>query len=77
MVSDERRHLGFGENTVGHHLLSRPGDRERLDDTKTHLDALVLGAFEGAYDDLGLHRDERPQLGRDYMQAVERLGLVT
>lgn len=76
VVSDERRHLGFGENTLGHHLVTHPDDRARLNEMKSQLDELVLGAFEGAYDDLGLHRDERPQLGRDYLDAVERLGLL-
>lgn len=77
VISDERRHLGFGENTLGHHLMSHPDDRIRLNEMKGHLDALVLGAFEGAYDDLGLRNDERPQLGRDYLEAVERLGLLS
>lgn len=76
VVSDERRHLGFGENTLGHHLVAHPDDRARLTEMKSQLDTLVLGAFEGAYDDLGLHRDQRPQLGRDYLEAVERLGLL-
>lgn len=76
VVSDERRHLGFGENTLGHHLMNHPGDRARLEQIKSHLDALVMGAFEGAYDDLGLLRDQRPRLGQDYIEAIERLGLL-
>ena len=77
VVSDERRHLGFGENTLGHHLVGHPTDRTRLIEIKGHLDSLVMGALDGAYGDLGLHRGERPKLGRDYLQAVERLGILS
>ena len=76
VVSDERRHLGFGENDLGRRLRREPQHRERLGDVKFELDALVLRSFEDAYEDLGLDRSERPSLGRDYLHAVERLGLT-
>lgn len=76
VISDERRHLGFGENTLGHHLMIHPDDRVRLNEMETDRAALVLGAFEGAYDDLGLTGDHRPEPGRDYLEAVEGLGLL-
>ena len=77
VVSDERRHLGFGENDLGRRLTRQPEHRGRLAVVKSELDPLVLGSFDSAYDDLGLDRSERPELGRDYLRAVERLGLTT
>lgn len=77
VVYDERRHLGFGENDLGRHLARHPEHRRRLAIVKDQLDPLVLHSFEEAYDDLGLQRTERPALGRDYLRAVERLGLTT
>jgi len=41
---------------------------------RTELDQLVLQTFEHTLDELGVARSERPELGRDYLQAVERLG---
>lgn len=76
VVADERRHLGFGENDLGRRLAANPSGRARLAVVRDELDPLVLQAFEGAYEDLGLDRDERPALGRDYLEAVERLGLT-
>lgn len=76
VISDERRHLGFGENDLG----APDSDcllRARLGETKKELDGLVLAAFDGAFDDLGLAPKDRPNLGREYLEAVERLGLVT
>jgi hypothetical protein len=77
VVADERRHLGFGENDLGRWLIGHPDGRHRLAALRAELDPLVLGAFEGAYEDLGLGRDERPTLGRDYLEAIERLGLTS
>lgn len=77
VVFDERRHLGFGENDLGRHLGRHPEHRRRLAIVKDELDPLVLRSFEDAYEDLGLDRSERPALGRDYLRAVERLGLTT
>ena len=76
VVSDERRHLGFGENDLGRRLVGDPSKRSRLAAIKDELDPLVLRSFEGAYEDLDLAADERPDLGRDYLRAVERLGLT-
>lgn len=76
VVSDERRHLGFGENDLGRRLQHDEAARSRLRDLQRELDALVLGAFDGAFEDLGLAPADRPELGRDYLSAVERLGLT-
>lgn len=77
VVADERRHLGFGENDLGRWLIDHPDGRERLAALRAELDPLVLRAFDGACEDLGLSRDERPTLGRDYLEAIERLGLTS
>lgn len=77
VVADERRHLGFGENDLGRWLVRHPDGRQRLAALRGDLDPLVLQAFDGAYEDLGLGRDERPSLGRDYLEAIERLGLTS
>lgn len=76
VISDERRHLGFGENDLGRRLVEDKAERSRLEQLKVELDALVIGSLEGAYDDLGMSRQDRPAIGRDYLEAVERLGLV-
>lgn len=76
VIADERRHLGFGENDLGRRLALHPAHRARLTAVRNELDPLVLSAFEGAFDDLGLSREDRPALGRDYLHAVERLGLT-
>ena len=77
VISDERRHLGFGENDLGARIAGDCLLRARLGETKKELDGLVLAAFDGAFDDLGLAPKDRPNLGREYLEAVERLGLVT
>jgi hypothetical protein len=76
VVADERRHLGFGENDLGRRLAHHPEDRRRLAGVCAELDPLVLRSFDGTYRDLGLARDRQPDLGRDYLAAVERLGLA-
>lgn len=76
VVADERRHLGFGENDLGPRLAHDADGRRRLADIRAELDPLVLGSFEGVYHDLGISREEQPNLGRDYLDAVERLGLT-
>lgn len=75
VISDERRHLGFGENDIGRRLARRPDLGERIQQVRRDLDPLVLGSFEGALDDLGVPRSQRPELARDYLAAVERIGL--
>lgn len=76
VISDERRHLGFGENDLGSRLFADPAERARLEPLKAELDSLVIGSLEGAYDDMGLKLAERPRIGQDYLEAVERLGLL-
>lgn len=76
VIKDERRHLGFGENDLGRLLQERPEIRVRLADIRAELDPLVLSSFEGAMEDLGVEREQRLRLGRDYLGAVERLGFT-
>ncbi|MBS1836210.1 MAG: ferritin-like domain-containing protein [Actinobacteria bacterium] len=76
VVADERRHLGFGENDLGRRLAHDPSGRRRLAEVRAELDPLVLGSFEGVYRDLGIARQDQPELGRHYLDAVERLGLT-
>lgn len=75
VLADERRHLGFGENDLGRRLSGDAEGKARLAGVRAELDPLVLGSFEAVYRDLGLSREEQPELGRDYLDAVERLGL--
>lgn len=77
VVADERRHLGFGENDLGRRLVRHPDHKARLAEVRAELDPLVLSSFEQAYESLGLPREDRPRLGRDYIRAVERLGLTS
>ena len=74
VVKDERRHLGFGENDLGRLLSEQPEVRSRLADLRAELDPLVLGSFQGVSSDVGSASDT--ELGRDYLDAVERLGLT-
>ncbi|MFT3728210.1 MAG: long-chain fatty aldehyde decarbonylase [Terricaulis sp.] len=74
IVSDERRHMGFGENDLGRRLLGAPHTHERLFKIKRELDSLVLDTFAETMGELGLEREERPDLAGDYLAAVARLG---
>jgi 1,2-phenylacetyl-CoA epoxidase catalytic subunit len=76
VISDERRHLGFGETHIGRGLADGSADRSRLQEVRTDLETMVLRVFEDALDDAGVPRDERPELGRDYLEAVDRLGMA-
>lgn len=76
IIKDERRHMGFGENELGRRLAQTPHVRARLGAIKQELDHLVLETFEETLAELGLPRDERPDLGRSYLAAVRRLGFV-
>jgi hypothetical protein len=76
VISDERRHFGFGENDLGRRLAHDPAGRARLREVRQDLDGLVLGVFEGALADLQVPASERHVLGRDYLETVERLGLT-
>jgi hypothetical protein len=77
IIKDERRHMGFGENDLGRRLAAAPHVRARLSEIRRELDALVLDTFEESLDALGTPRSERPDLGRAYLAAVERLGFAT
>ncbi len=74
IVKDERRHMGFGENEVGRRLAESPHIRARLAQVKKELDHLVLETFSETMENLGVPRDQRPDLGRSYLAAVDRLG---
>ena len=76
IVKDERRHIGFGENELGRRLARDPALRPRLAKVRAELDPLVLRAFEDAMRELGTPAAERSDLGRSYLQAVERLGFA-
>ncbi len=75
VVSDERRHMGFGENNLGRRLAHEPSTRAKLQEVKHDLDSLVLSVFESAFEEAAIPRDQRPDLGREYLATVERLGL--
>ena len=74
IIKDERRHIGFGENELGRRLEEAPFTRDRLVPVRQELDALVLRSFEETMDQIGTPRAERTDLGRQYLQAVARLG---
>ncbi|RLE21038.1 MAG: hypothetical protein DRJ50_09810 [Actinobacteria bacterium] len=76
VISDERRHFGFGENDLGRRLADDPAGRARLRVVRSELDSMVLGVFEGALADLEVPASDRHALGRDYLETVERLGLT-
>jgi len=76
IVKDERRHIGFGENELGRRLRESPHRRARIGEVKRDLDALVLETFEETVREIGIPASERPDLGRSYLAAVARLGLV-
>jgi 1,2-phenylacetyl-CoA epoxidase catalytic subunit len=75
VVSDERRHMGFGESDLGRRLSHEPSTRTRLREIKADLDPIVLNVFEAAFDDAGIPRERRPDLGREYLDTIERLAL--
>ena len=74
VLRDERRHMGFGENDLGRMLSSAPHVRARLAQIKRELDPLVLDTFEESQHALGVPRDERPDVGRLYLDTSARLG---
>ena len=75
VLRDERRHMGFGENEIGRRIREVPGRRAWIQSVKEELDALAVLTLEEALDEINLPRGERPDVGRDYLQIVERLGL--
>ena len=76
ILRDERRHIGFGENELGRRMRQQPKRRLWLSTVKAEFDTLVLETFEETLDDLQIPRSERPELGRNYLQAVARLRLT-
>lgn len=76
IIKDERRHIGFGENELGRRLQEAPFTRDRLSALRQELDALVLRSFRETLEEIGTPRAERPEIGRQYLQAVERLGFA-
>ncbi|CAG1001027.1 hypothetical protein MYXO_03014 [Myxococcaceae bacterium] len=76
IVKDERRHIGFGENELGRRLKTSPTTRVRLGAIQRELDPLVLAACDETLAQLGTPRSERPEVGRSYLAAVERLGFA-
>lgn len=76
ILKDERRHIGFGENELGRRLHREPELRRRLRPLRDELDPLVLESFEKTLQLLGAPAQERLELGRDYLAAVERLGFA-
>jgi ferritin-like protein len=75
ILRDERRHIGFGENELGRRLKQAPKLRLWLSTVKAEFDSLVLETFDETLSELQIPRSERPQLGRDYLQALARLRL--
>jgi 1,2-phenylacetyl-CoA epoxidase catalytic subunit len=76
IIKDERRHIGFGENELGRRMREHPSTRDRIEGVRRELDALVLQSFEETLRALGTPASERSDLGRQYFQAVERLGFL-
>jgi 1,2-phenylacetyl-CoA epoxidase catalytic subunit len=74
IIKDERRHIGFGENELGRRLKEAPFTRDRLAVVREELDPLVLRSFQETMDVIGTPRDQRAALGRQYLDAVARLG---
>ena len=74
VVSDERRHFGFGENDLGRRLRAAPHAQARLTKIKCDLDALVLDTFAEVMGELGVAPADQPDLAGDYLAAVARLG---
>ena len=76
VISDERRHSGFGENDLGRWLADHPSRRQHLRAVKECFDPLVMGIIEGALADTGVPSGQQPPLARDYLDAINRLGLT-
>ncbi len=76
IIKDERRHIGFGENELGRQLKQDADAAARLAAVRERLDPLVLQSFEQALEELAVPAGERHELGRDYLAAVGRLGIV-
>ena len=75
VVKDERRHIGFGENSLGRMRQVTPHVRTRLWAVKRELDHLVLATFRDTVTELGLPRADDVELGKAYLNATKRLRL--
>jgi ferritin-like protein len=75
VLRDERRHIGFGENELGRRIREDPRRRLWIRAVKEELDEFVLQTLEHALQELQIPRDLGPRLGRDYLDAVKRLGV--
>ena len=76
IIKDERRHIGFGENELGRRLARAPEIRERLARVRRELDPLVLASFASTLERVGAPPEDSDELGRSYVEAVERLGFA-
>lgn len=76
IVKDERRHIGFGENELGRRLKGSSTTRARLGAIQHELDPLVLASCDETLAQIGLPKSERPEIGRSYLAAVQRLGFA-
>ena len=76
IIKDERRHIGFGENELGRRLGQDPALRQRLSAVRQRLDPLVLTSFANSLERVAAAPDDHAELGRSYLQAVERLGFA-
>lgn len=75
IVEDERRHIGFGEDTLGRRLQLAPELRTRIRELRQELDRLVLDAFERGASSMHLSVAGRTRLGASYLAVVARLGV--
>jgi len=76
VIKDERRHVGFGENELGRQLAADRPLRRRLARLRRELDVLVLDTLAGTARIVGLDTTGSERIGRAYVEAVERLGLL-
>jgi 1,2-phenylacetyl-CoA epoxidase catalytic subunit len=74
VLRDERRHIGFGENELGRRLKADPSRNAWIELVKDELEHFVLETFEHTTAELGIPRDVNQKLGRDYLDAIQRLG---
>jgi len=74
ILRDERRHIGFGENELGRRMRDDPSRIPWIGLVKSELEHFVLETFEHTATELRIPRELNVQLGRDYIEAVKRLG---
>lgn len=74
VLRDERRHIGFGENELGRRLRIDPSRAPWIQLVKNELEGFVMKTFEHISRELQISKDIELQIGRDYQEAVKRLG---